>query len=763
MLPPGPERPDVLETLRGFLLRPLDALLRAGSSQPESPSPGDDALATDTPAGLMELWRRGTSVWTPSPPSAQLDSVTAVGQWTELVAQVPPMQRPRTVTVRFLLDGREVGTAPYVEGALAFLPYRPEVAGLFALTFEPLDRRGRPLGRSDDGQWLQVVSPRPVVAVDVDLLFSGVPGVPESLRAVAGEGGLDWQLVYLDRSPQPRRALARARIEEWRLPRAAMLVQRSETGLGKLEPVHEPALLEAELRRLRADGVPLVVFVSHADLVPACLARDVTPVLVPVPAPTFPDEPVPSWPRRRTGSLGFDAAMRKHVEASAKRHQRALAAHPGVRFRLDQMTPSVAEAGHAARLELDNRAAREAVFAAIDTSEQSVQLQCYIFEPSRFAEELAVRLIRCARRGVRVSLLVDALYSRQEVLGAVNPLLEGLAQEPGVNVRASKPIPSFGSMDVRAVKERDHRKLIVVDSTLAFVSGRNVGDAYYSGFDEVPIADFTVHERIPWLDAHLELRGPAVSDIQQAFQAAFDAAGEHLDAGARLDAATSSVPRPRKPVSAAQRAGHDTCRLVLHDGVHDAYGLTAYEALIDAAREEVYVVNAFPVFNRLRDTIARAVRRGVAVHLLTGCALTRRSDGSFFSGGLHRELFEYMLKQRLEELVRANVRVYEYVTPPTPNIVSLGGVVRPYVHAKMLAVDGLALSVGSANLDATASFWEREANIIVEGGKVPKEAQRMLAELCARSHPLDLDAKGWRAEAAQRELVSRLWPTALYS
>ena len=177
----------------------------------------------------------------------------------------------------------------------------------------------------------------------------------------------------------------------------------------------------------------------------------------------------------------------------------------------------------------------------------------------------------------------------------------------------------------------------------------------------------------------------------------------------------------------------------------------------------LYVVNAFPVFNRLRDTIARAVRRGVAVHLLTGCALTRRADGTFFAGGLHRELFEYMLKQRLEELLRVGVRVYEYVTLPTPNIVSLGGVVRPYVHAKMLAVDGVALSVGSANLDATASFWEREANIIIEGGKVPADAQLLLAELCARSHELDLESKTWRAEAAQRELVSRLWPTSLYS
>lgn len=761
MLPPSTERPDVLETMRGFFLRPLDALLRGGSSQPDPAAPPDDALATDTPAGLMELWRRGTSVWTPSPPSAQLDSVTAVGQWTELVAQVPPLQRPRTASVRFLLDGVDVGSAPYREGALAYLPYRAERAGLFALSFEPLDKRGKVLGRSDDGQWLQVVSPRPVVAVDADILFSGVPGVPESLRSVAGEHGLGWQLVYVERREQGRRALVRARIEEWQLPRAAVLVQQSEAGSGKLDPAHEPALLEAELRRLRAEGIALSVFVSHRDLVPAALRREVVSVVVPEPLPT--DVPPVAWPPRRAGSLGFDAATRRRIEAAAKRHQQALAHQGAVTFRLNQMTPSVPVGGHRAKLELDNRAAREAIFAAIEGSRRCVEVQCYIFEPSAFAEQLAVRLIRRARAGVQISLMVDALYSRQEVLGVVNPILAGLAREPGIDVRASKPILTIGSMDVRSVKERDHRKLIVVDAEVAFVSGRNVGDAYYSGFDEVPIADFTSHERIPWLDAHVELRGPLVGAIRLAFMQAFDGAGPAPDPAVVLEADTSPEPLASPKALSKTRAGRDTCRLVLHDGMQDAYGLTAYEAMIDAAREEVYVVNAFPVFNRLRDTIVRAVRRGVKVHLLTGCALTRRSDGSFFSGGLHRELFEYMLKQRLEELVRAGVHVYEYVTLPTPNIVSFGGVVRPYVHAKMLAVDGLALSVGSANLDATASFWEREANIIIEGGKVPADAQRLLAELCARSHPLDLDSKAWRAEAAQRELVSRLWPTSLYS
>lgn len=740
--PPG-TTPDLLETIRAFLTRPLDAFLRGSTGLPEVPL---QPLQNEAAGAVMELWRRGSTMWAPSPPSARLDAVTCVGGWTELVAEVPALQRPRTASVRYWLDEVEAGVVPYRDGALSFLPYRAERAGCFPLRWEALDRRGRSLGLSPEPQRLHVVDQRPVIALDVELLFSQVPGVVEALRTLGTSGGLDWQLIYLERRDPERHTAVRARIAEAQLPDGALVVLYAESGFGKLDPVHTPALIEAELRRLRADGVPLAVFVSHQALVPRALAHEVASVVVPL-AGDEEEAPRP-WPARATKTLGLDAATCKRVEASAARLAAARAAGNNLSFRLDQMTPTAAMPGHVAHLELDNRAARERLFAAIDGSQRSIELQCYIFDPGPFAEELAVRLIRRARAGVRVSLLVDALYSRQEVLGTVNPVLDGLAEEDGIDVRAVSPLPTFGSMDVRTMKERDHRKLIVIDGITAFVSGRNVGDAYYSGFDEVPIADFTAHERIPWLDAHIELHGPLVGAVRRAFLVAFAAAG-----GVVLSDAVST-PAPEGP---------DTCRLVLHDGVHDAYGLTAYEALIDAATDEVYVVNAFPVFNRLRDTIARAVRRGVTVHLLTGCALTRRTDGSFFAGGKHRELFEYMLKHRLEELVRLGVNVYEYVTLPSDNIVSEGGTLRPYVHAKMLVVDGRALSVGSANLDATASFWEREANVIVEGGELPRAAQATLKELCARSHRLDLESREWRAEAAQRELVARLWPTALYS
>src|SRR5690606_24225885 len=66
-------------------------------------------------------------------------------------------------------------------------------------------------------------------------------------------------------------------------------------------------------------------------------------------------------------------------------------------------------------------------------------------------------------------------------------------------------------------RQRDHRKVVVVDGVKAFIGGRNAADEYYYDWSEVPIADWTLADSIPWLDAHVQVEGPLVRDIQTLF------------------------------------------------------------------------------------------------------------------------------------------------------------------------------------------------------------------------------------------------------
>ena len=419
--------------------------------------------------------------------------------------------------------------------------------------------------------------------------------------------------------------------------------------------------------------------------------------------------------------------------------------------RLDRMTRSSALEGNAAVVELDNRRARQRLFAAIEAARGSVHLQYYMVRDGPFSDQLAARLIRAARRGVAVRLLVDALYSVDGVAGATNAVARGLTAEPGIDVVAAAPIASREDLDPRILKQRDHRKLVVLDGELAFVGGRNAADEYFTGFDEVAITDWTPHERIPWFDAHVELRGPLVAEIERAFLVRWH------------DAGGAPVPGGLEAIAVPPAAGGTRARLVLHEGIDDAAAMLAYEALIDGAQEHIWIVNDFPIVPSLQLALRRALHRGVRVQVLTGCAVPRRRDGSFFDGPLHREAFEYMTKKRLEPLMRAGAEVWEHVVPPHPLIVCRGGIVRPYVHAKIVTVDGRWLDLGSANLDATASYWEREANVILEDHTITRRVEAQLRQICERGRRVDPRSEQWRREGVLRELASQLWPESLYS
>ncbi len=683
------------------------------------------ASTDETSPEWLEIWKSGASQWAPRV-AAPTDVVCTPEQCVELSASLPAMDRLLTREVLVFAGQQPLGAVPVGLDGMIRAPYRATRPGLHPVSYRK-SAKGQPKGAHVLAHHVQVVRQEtPVIAVDLDLLRDERDFDVSHLSDLV-ERGLE--LFYFDLHGQEGLVDLWKRIHTRQALPASVVTDISEPQLTRFGVDFDGVLFGAMARRLVAQGVGLSGVVStNPSLAHSVSLAGWNPVDTPLAIAAFAAD----------ARAVFDRATKHRTESTTD-----------VAFRLDVMTDTTVVEGNACRVELSNRPAREEVFAAIEGASSHVCLQFYILEEGRFAEELSFRLIRKARQGVQIRLLVDALYSLEGMLGTVNPLVEGLNAEPNIVVLATDRIESLASFDARAVKERDHRKVILVDDRVAFVGGRNAGDAYYYGFDEVPILDFTSHERIPWLDAHVRLEGPIVGEVRASFEEAWN----------RSDG--DPLPAPKTGTSAV--CGSDRCRLIVHDGVQDTNALGAYEAIIESAQASIFVVNAFPVFRRLADSIRHAVQRGVQVTMITGNAKARRLDGTFFRGPLHRELFDYMLKQRLEPLIRDGVKMYEYTTKSRDNIVARGGAVRPYVHAKILVADAYVASIGSANLDATASYWEREANIVIEGGDVPQKLDQHLQEICRRSYPLSLDSDYWRREKPQREIAARLWPNSLYS
>ena len=664
------------------------------------------------------------------------DQVATPGEILELSVALDVVLHKVASSVRFFVDGEALEPVEITSDGEARVLHTVEGLGCVEARYEVLDSGGNVLdGAPGQECLLQVAGERPVAAVDAQLVLAGPAERLQPLRDLVARG---WELVYVDQRVRDRTRDIHRAVRRFDLPAGAALVHpEKEEEVKTLGVDFSEVFGMTTLRRMRARGVPLALFVGSVRWVERA-ARGPHPELHVMDLEELAED-------LAAGAHGVDdcAALASRIVAARE------SADPYA-WRLDRMTRTRAVDGNDCAVEFDNQQAREAMYAAVDGACRSVHIQFYMFKDCRFTQHLAARLVGAGRRGVAVRLMVDAVYSGQHVLGKTMPLLEHLSRQPGVDVLAIDPIHETGQVETIQLKRRDHRKLLIVDGELAWVSGRNAGDEYYTSYREAAVLDWTPADEIPWLDAHIRLRGPLVREVQDSFLHTWKTnGGEEPSEGAE-------VYLPSYPPVGDLRA-----RLVLHHGVEDANSLGAYEAMMDAARSHIMVINDFPVVPSLGSALRRAVARGVRVRVLTGNGNARRADGVQFEGSRARELFEYMTKHRFEELMRCGVEVYEYVAPRGPNIACTGELVRPYVHAKMVSVDGRVASVGSANLDPTACYWEREAIVVVEDPGFVASLEATIATMFDRAYRIDLESDYWKSEATKRAVVSTLWPESV--
>jgi phosphatidylserine/phosphatidylglycerophosphate/cardiolipin synthase-like enzyme len=410
--------------------------------------------------------------------------------------------------------------------------------------------------------------------------------------------------------------------------------------------------------------------------------------------------------------------------------------------RLEATTGASPIPGGCVEIELDNPTARRWLLEAIAAARDRVHFQVYMAADDDVGTLVEGALAEAGSRGVRVRVLVDSLHGLEGSLGAHNPLLERLRGRPGVELRVLRPITGVPSLD--DLKRRDHRKVAVVDGAIALLGGRNLSHEYYTGFDEVQLRPESTWRLVPWLDAGARVQGPAVAALDRSFLEAWVQAG-----GKPFEIQT---PAP---------AGRTSVRVVLHRGLRDASTLEAYLSLIDGARSHVTTVNGFPLALEIQHALLRALKRGVRVRSVVG-SLTPTHDGEPFRGpwSAARIAATTFVHSRIDAIVGAGGEVYQFTVPPQPDWDPALGVVCPHVHAKLMAVDGRVCTVGSANLDITAGYWESELILVVEDPAITATVETRIDGLLEGSRRFDRDDPAWRQSARRREWM-RQWPGVL--
>lgn len=341
--------------------------------------------------------------------------------------------------------------------------------------------------------------------------------------------------------------------------------------------------------------------------------------------------------------------------------------------------------GNAIRLLKDAAENYPAWLTAIEAARESISLEMYIIHGDAQGERFVEALARKARDGVRVRVLRDWLGGVAKTLPFFWHRLRAAGAEVRVYNRPRLDQP-LGWL------YRDHRKLIVVDNAVGFVTGLCIGNAWVG--DPASRVE-------PWRDTGLEVRGPAVADLVDAFADSWAAAGAPL-------------PEAERTIAAPAPAGDVALRVVA--GTPNTAGLLRVDQLVAAmAQKTLWLTDAYYAgTTSYVQALRAAAADGVDVRLLVPGASDIPALGPISRAG-YRPLLE------------GGIRVFEW-----------NGTM---LHAKTAVADGRWARVGSTNLNIASWIGNRELDVVVEDARFAGQLEAMFVADLEHATEIVLDPR----------------------
>jgi cardiolipin synthase len=349
------------------------------------------------------------------------------------------------------------------------------------------------------------------------------------------------------------------------------------------------------------------------------------------------------------------------------------------------------------------------IFADVESARSSLHILMFGWREGEVGLRMAALLERKLAEGVEVRVIVDGFGSRpyQAARAMYTRLADAGAQ---IVVNDLFPpdrdglYPDRRRLDFRQdeVGRTDHRKLYVIDGTVAWTGGAGIEDHFQDG---------------GFHDVMVRVTGDVVRQAQAAFLTSFRGHGGPLPADLE-----PYFPEPPKagstPIALAQ---------VIPGGFVAATQAIAEQ--IEGARERLDVMNPYLTDHAMIERILAAARRGVKVRVV----VSERSNNGPATAAL---------KHRYSDLLAAGIEVWE-----------IAGTV---VHAKVVVADDVA-SFGTVNLDAWALYRNSEIMMIARSAELAARLEeRLFAPDIARAKP------GEPPAGKRERLDGRLWDKLTY-
>lgn len=315
------------------------------------------------------------------------------------------------------------------------------------------------------------------------------------------------------------------------------------------------------------------------------------------------------------------------------------------------------------------------MFCAIRQARSSVHLEYFNFRNDSIASLLFDLLAEKAKEGVEVRALFDGFGNDSNNQPLLKKHIKAIRKR-GIEIYEFDPIRFPW---INHVLHRDHRKIVVIDGQIAYTGGMNVADYYINGTPQVG----------EWRDMHCRIDGDEVNTLQAIFLRIWNKTARQNVHGAKYFRSIRGgyYFHDLKP---------DTCCTTGHKivGIINREPRTSnkiirhfYINAINDAKDSIKLVNPYlTLTGKLKRALKRAVKRGVKVEVMVSAKsdIPLTPDCVFYN---------------VHKLMKHGVDVYIY----EPG----------FHHTKIIMVDGLFCTVGSANLNSRSLRFDYEENAVI--------------------------------------------------
>ena len=331
-----------------------------------------------------------------------------------------------------------------------------------------------------------------------------------------------------------------------------------------------------------------------------------------------------------------------------------------------------------------------------------IHLEYFNFRNDSIANALFDLLAEKVKEGVEVRAMFDAFGNWSNNKPLKKRHLKKI-REQGIEIVKFDP---FTFPYINHAAHRDHRKIAVIDGEVAYTGGMNIADYYINGLPKIGT----------WRDMHMRIEGDAVNDLQEIFLTIWNKeTKQNIGGEAYFPKHKEQSDSTNVVVAIVDRTPKKNSRMLSH-----AYAMSIY-----SAQKNVHIVNPYFVpTSSINKALQRTIERGVDVTIMVSSA----SDIPFTPDAA---------LYKLHKLMKRGATVYMYN----------GG----FHHSKIMMVDDIFCTVGTANLNSRSLRYDYETNAFIFNKEITGELNEMFRNDI--EHCTQLTPEFWKKRSPWKKFV----------